>query len=50
MDANDLFRYCYDKYTAGDDRYLYNVVDLDPYGSGIPFLDSCIKHAPTPTL
>ena len=31
MDANDLFRYCYDQYAGGNDNYLYNVVDLDPY-------------------
>lgn len=26
------------------------MIDLDPYGSAIPFLDSCIKSALSPTL
>lgn len=50
MDANDFFKLSFDNYVAGDKDYQFNVIDLDPYGSGIPFLDSCIKAAHTPTL
>lgn len=39
MDTNDFFKLSYDKFTEGNLDYQFNVVDLDPYGSGIPFLD-----------
>ena len=50
MDANDFFKTCFDEYSQGNIDYEFNVVDLDPYGSAIPFLDSVIKNASTPTL
>lgn len=37
MDALDLM------YERRKERDFYDVIDLDPYGTAVPFLDSCIQ-------
>lgn len=49
-DANLFFENSLKKWIDGDKDYAFNIIDLDPYGSAIPFLDSCIKASLDKTL
>ena len=46
MDANKLVAEFSDKLKKKEVPFQYHVIDIDPYGSAIPFLDSAISNAP----
>ena len=43
MDGNSFLETCKEKVKSGNDSYKLNVIDLDPYGSSIPFMENAIK-------
>jgi len=50
MDANLFFDKSLQKWIEGDKDYAFNIIDLDPYGSAIPFLENCLKACLDKTL
>lgn len=50
MDANLFFDKSLQKWIEGDKDYAFNIIDLDPYGSAIPFLENCLKASLDKTL
>jgi len=50
MDANKFFDKSLENWISGDKNYAFNIIDLDPYGSAIPFLENVLKASLDKTL
>lgn len=49
-DVNELLMEHRFKMNKGDMSSRFNVIDLDPYGTAVPFLDASIQAAADETL